>query len=101
MEQTDIFAFAGPGNFEIYLWDNREHSTSYRKRMKLSGGRDNPITLTVPPGIVHAYRNISKNEDGMVLNYPDRLYAGWGKSQPVDEVRHEESEDEFFQDFQL
>jgi dTDP-4-dehydrorhamnose 3,5-epimerase len=53
----------------------------------------------VPPGVVHAYRNISRTERGTVLNYPDTLYAGWGKSEPVDEVRHEVEGDPFFVDF--
>jgi hypothetical protein len=34
-----------------------------------------------------------------VLNYPDALYAGPGRSEPVDEVRHEDERDEFFEDF--
>jgi dTDP-4-dehydrorhamnose 3,5-epimerase len=25
----------------------------------------------------------------MVLNFPNRLYAGEGKKEPVDEIRHE------------
>jgi dTDP-4-dehydrorhamnose 3,5-epimerase len=29
------------------------------------------------------------------LNFPDRLYAGWGKKEPVDEIRHEDQESEF------
>ena len=99
MQQSDIFSFIGPGNFKIYLWDNREHSKSYGKRMILFGGLDNPIAVVIPPGVVHAYRNISRAERGMVLNYPDKLYAGWHKKDPVDEIRHEESEDIFFQDF--
>ncbi len=53
----------------------------------------------MPPGVVHAYRNDSETESGMVLNFPDQLYAGWGKREAVDEIRHEESEDAFFKDF--
>ena len=97
--QTDIFSFIGPGNFKIYLWDNRSQSSTYGKRTVIFGGRDDPITLIVPPGVVHAYRNISKTEKGMVLNFPDRLYAGWNKREPVDEVRHEDSKDSFYRDF--
>ncbi|MHA1344662.1 MAG: dTDP-4-dehydrorhamnose 3,5-epimerase family protein, partial [Promethearchaeota archaeon] len=60
---------------------------------------DNPLQIIVPPGVVHAYRNVSKTTRGMVLNFPDRLYAGWGKKEKVDEIRHEDKEDEFFMDF--
>ena len=35
----------------------------------------------------------------MVLNYPDKLYRGWGKKEEVDEIRHEDKEDEFYLDF--
>jgi dTDP-4-dehydrorhamnose 3,5-epimerase len=54
--------------------------------------------VVVPPGVVHGYKNIS-DRDGMVLNYPDKLYKGWGKKEEVDEIRHEDKEDEFYLDF--
>ena len=98
-DQTDVFAFLGPGSFQICLWDNRRASSSYENRMVFFGGADNPITVVIPPGIVHAYRNISRTEKGLVLNYPDRLYAGWNKKEPVDETRHEVDGDPFFEDF--
>jgi len=97
--QTDIFAFIGPGNFKIYLWDNRLNSPTYRNKMTIFAGLDNPVTVIIPPGVVHAYRNISKKDHGMVLNYPDKLYAGWGKKEPVDEIRHEDRADEYYRDF--
>ena len=99
-EQTDIFAFLGPGNFKLYLWDNRRSSGTYGKKMVLFAGADNPVTVLIPPGVVHAYRNISRVERGMVINYPDKLYGGWQKKEPVDEIRHEEKNDQFYQDFE-
>lgn len=98
-DQTDVFAFLGPGNFKIVLWDNRRESATFGRRKAIYGGSDNPITLVVPPGVVHGYRNISKVERGTVLNYPDRLYAGRDKKEPVDEIRHELQGDPFFEDF--
>ena len=98
-DQTDVFALIGPGNFKIYLWDNRKKSTTYGKRMILSGGVDNPITLVVAPGVIHGYRNVSSSELGMVINYPDKLYAGWDKQEPVDEIRHEDEEGFFYREF--
>ena len=97
--QTDIFAFPGPGTFRIVLWDNRDASPTRGTKMTLVGGVDDPIALIVPPGVVHAYRNTSRAERGMVLNYPDALYAGWGRKDPVDEIRHEVDGDPFFTDF--
>lgn len=98
-EQTDIFAFPGPGNFRIVLWDNRGGSATEGHRTVLFGGADSPLSVIVPPGVVHGYRNVSPAERGLVLNYPDRLYAGPGKTQPVDEIRHEVAGDRFFEDF--
>jgi len=99
LKQTDIFCFMGPGNFRIKLWDNRKESKTYRCCMEIIGGEDNPIRVIVPPGVVHGYKNISKEEDGMVLNYPDKLYRGWDRKEKVDEIRHEDKEDEFYLDF--
>jgi dTDP-4-dehydrorhamnose 3,5-epimerase len=98
-EQTDIFAFIGPGKLEIRLWDNRNGSPTFRNKKTVTGGEGNPVLVIVPPGVIHGYRNISKTDRGMVLNYPDKLYRGWGKIEEVDEVRHEDSEDEFYLEF--
>jgi dTDP-4-dehydrorhamnose 3,5-epimerase len=100
LEQTDLFAFTGPGMFEIRLWDNRKNSPTFGSRMSLTAGEGNPVLVIVPPGVVHGYRNISPAEKGMVLNFPDRLYRGPGKSGEVDEVRHEDRGDVFYLDFQ-
>jgi len=96
LEQTDIFAFIGPGNFLLKLWDNRLNSPTYGHFMEITAGEENPLTVVIPPGVVHGYKNISSAEMGMVLNFPDRLYRGWGKSEEVDEVRHEDEEDSPF-----
>ncbi len=90
-EQSDGFVFLD-GKFEVTLWENRPG----RERVKqvICAGKDNPLFLVVPPGVVHAYRNVGE-QDATVMNYPDQLYAGWGKNNPVDEIRHEEIDSEF------
>ena len=90
-EQSDGFVFLS-GTFEVTLWENRPDSA--RVKQVIVAGGDNPIFLVVPPGVVHAYTNIG-DSDAFVLNFPDRLYAGWGKKEPVDEIRHEEIDSEF------
>jgi dTDP-4-dehydrorhamnose 3,5-epimerase len=97
--QTDIFCFMGPGNFRIKLWDNRKESRSFGYCMETRGGENNPMRVIVPPGVVHGYQNISPSIDGMVLNYPDKLYRGWENKEEVDEVRHEDEKDDFYLDF--
>ena len=44
--------------------------------------------VIVPPGVVHGYKNIGQS-DGIVFNAPNRLYAGKGRIEVVDEIRHE------------
>ena len=95
VDQADFFAWVGPGNFKVTLWDNRPESPTYLNRAEFMMGADNPGTLLVPKGVVHCYRCIG-TEPGWVLNAPDRLYAGEGKRVPVDEVRHEEDPDSPF-----
>ncbi len=90
-EQADGFVFLS-GTFEITLWENRPGKE--RVKQVLLAGAENPTFLVVPPGVVHAYRNVGA-EDALVLNFPDRLYAGWGKQEPVDEIRHEDNDSEF------
>jgi dTDP-4-dehydrorhamnose 3,5-epimerase len=83
-EQTDYFCFMGA--FTLYLWDNRKNSSTYGNKAVIENA--DKLIVTVPPGVVHAYRNCGDTE-GTVLNFPDRLYAGWGKEDKVDEVRYE------------
>jgi len=88
-DQTDYFCFMGPSNFKVYLWDSRPESPSFGSKQVLFAGVDSPMMLVVPPGVVHAYRNVGM-ENGIVFNGPNRLYAGPGKREPVDEIRHED-----------
>jgi dTDP-4-dehydrorhamnose 3,5-epimerase len=91
VDQADCFCFLGPSSFQVYLWDNRPGSPTYRCFETDIVGVDKPMALVVPAGVVHAYRNAGK-EPGVVFNCPNRLYKGYGKKEPVDEIRHEESE---------
>ena len=90
-EQSDGFAFLS-GTFEITLWENRPGKA--RTKRVFTAGEDNPLFLVVPPGVVHAYRNVGAGA-ATVLNFPDRLYAGHGRKGPIDEIRHEDSDSEF------
>ncbi len=88
VRQTDLFCFVGPSTFRLFLWDNRAGSPNLRKRVQMDFGAINPAAVIVPPGVVHAYKNIG-NEPGLVYNAPDCLYKGVGRSEPVDEIRWE------------
>jgi dTDP-4-dehydrorhamnose 3,5-epimerase len=95
VDQADYFCFFGPGNFKVYLWDNRPQSPTYRAREVRVIGADSPHALIVPKGVVHAYRNVSAGP-GLVFNAANRLYKGPGRKEPVDEIRHEEHGDSPF-----
>jgi dTDP-4-dehydrorhamnose 3,5-epimerase len=55
-------------------------------------GEDNPASVLVPVGVVHAYQNVGQAA-GIVTNCPNRLYMGQHKREPVDEIRHEDDPD--------
>ena len=94
-QQTDHFSFVGPGDFKLYLWDTRPDSPTLDYRLTLVVGESNPQAVIVPPGVVHAYKNIS-HIPGLVFNCPNRLYAGRQRQEPVDEIRHEDLTDSPF-----
>jgi dTDP-4-dehydrorhamnose 3,5-epimerase len=92
VDQADLFTFIGPSNFKLRLWDVRPQSPSLGKVMTLFVGEDNPSTVLIPKGIVHAYRNIGQTS-GIVINCPNRLYKGEHKQDEIDEIRHEDDPD--------
>lgn len=93
VEQSDAFVFLD-GEYELYLWENRlEHENGKIEIHRLGGA--NPALVIVPPGVVHAYRNVGDSA-AFVLNFPDKLYAGEGKKEKVDEIRHEDDPESRF-----
>lgn len=95
VDQADLFCFLGPSNFKIRMWDNRADSPTYRNVMTLTAGADNPKSVLIPKGVVHAYRNVGEI-DGIVINCPNRLYMGPERREEVDEIRHEDDPNTIF-----
>lgn len=93
-EQTDTFAFFD-GAFRLYLWDSRADSPTYGHRQIETFGRDRPAIVTVPPGVVHGYRNVG-TAGALIVNCPNRLYGGQARREEVDEIRHEDLPDSPF-----
>jgi len=87
-DQADLFCFIGPSNFKLRVWDNRKDSETFGSMMTMIVGQDNPAAVLIPAGVVHGYRNVG-DIDGIVINCPNRLYAGAGRKEEVDEIRHE------------
>ena len=69
VDQADFFCFLGPSNFKLRLWDNRADSSSYRSVMTIFVGEEEPSSVLVPKGVVHAYQNVGP-VDGIVINSP-------------------------------
>lgn len=92
--QTDLFLFFD-GHFRVYLWDARRQSPTSGHRRRLELGASEKAVVIVPPGVVHAYRNIG-DTDAFIVNCPNALYAGQDKAEPVDEIRHEDLDDSPF-----
>ena len=88
-DQTDLFAFIGPGHYALYLWDIRIDSPTWACKTKIIVGQSNRCSILIPPGVVHAYKNVD-NTPALALNFPNRLFAGPNKNFPVDEIRHEQ-----------
>jgi dTDP-4-dehydrorhamnose 3,5-epimerase len=65
------------------------------KKQVILVGENKPASVLVPPGIVHAYKNVG-TQPGMVVNYPNRLFAGKGKLEKVDEIRYENDQNTNF-----
>ncbi|HOD67047.1 MAG TPA: dTDP-4-dehydrorhamnose 3,5-epimerase family protein [candidate division Zixibacteria bacterium] len=87
-DQSDLFCFLGPSTFRLYLWDSRPGAPSHGRTYRAEFGEHRRALVIVPPGVVHAYKNVGA-VDGLVFNAPNRLYAGEGRREPVDEIRHE------------
>ena len=88
VDQADLFCFIGPSNFKLRMWDNRDDSETFGYVSTVVVGQDNPASVLVPKGVVHAYQNVGDVE-GIVINCPNRLYRGAGRKEEVDEIRHE------------
>lgn len=94
-EQADLFCFLGPSTFKLYLWDNRTSSKTYQNRISVLLGEDDPQSVIIPPGVVHAYKNVG-SDSGLVYNFPNQLFQGPNRSLPVDEIRHEDDPETIF-----
>ncbi|MBU4269157.1 MAG: dTDP-4-dehydrorhamnose 3,5-epimerase family protein [Acidobacteria bacterium] len=92
VDQADLFAWVGPGDFKVTLWDNRQRSLIYANRMECFMGSRNPGSILVHKVVVHCYRCIS-TVPGLV---PQPALCRSGKKTPIDEIRHEDNPENIF-----
>lgn len=96
--QVDHFHFAGPGLFKVVLFDGRENSPSKGVLMEIFAGTNRPTYVKVPTMVFHGYKNVGL-EMGLVVNFPDSLFAGWNKKFKIDEKRYDPHEAYFGYDW--
>ena len=71
-KQADRLAFTA-GEVRVVLYDLRPESPTYRKLNVLDVGASNPVTLTIPPRVVHGVQNRGK-ADVQFINMPTHAY---------------------------
>lgn len=99
-ERIEIFAFPGPGNLTVTLWDNRPDSPTFGEKVSFIAGEKDPLLLIIYPGIVHVVDNSIGNDDALLINYPTTLFKGWGRTEEfTDEIRYENDGSIFWRDF--
>lgn len=70
-DHSSYLGFTGPGEFRLYLWDCRVDSTTHGQRFSTVVGESNPTSVTIPAGVVHAFRNIG-SQAGLVFTFGPR-----------------------------
>lgn len=78
-EHTDQFGITH-GKLNLVLADIREQSSTFGKYVSVVIGRDNPMAVRVPPGVLHGWKALSHG--CMVTNMQTHIYN------PFDEIRY-------------
>lgn len=89
--QTNLLMFLGPQRFLLILWDNRPTSLTYRHMLRRVVGGDQPVSVLLPAGIVHAYQNLAE-EPALSLNFPNQLFRGKQRRAEDEAIRHEQDD---------
>lgn len=82
-QQTDLFVSYKSKMMYMFFDPNQDNKCEY-----FFTDENKIYTIIVKPPIVHAYRNIGKR-CALTGNFPNQLWAGYGKKEKVDEVRYE------------
>jgi dTDP-4-dehydrorhamnose 3,5-epimerase len=71
--QTDYMTVIS-GMLKIVLYDNREKSATKEEINEFFAGVNNPIRITIPPGVLHGFKCISTSE-AIVINTVSEPYS--------------------------
>ncbi len=89
VDQANLLVFPGPQRFQLFLWDNRPTSSTYRHTLRRTVGGDQPLSVLLPSGIVHAFQNVGE-KSALSLNFPNRLFKGERRQTEDEAIRHEQ-----------
>ena len=70
--QTDHFICVS-GMAKVVLYDDREGSSTRGEVNEFFMGDQNPLMLTIPPGVLHGFKGIGLGMT-LIVNVPDQLY---------------------------
>ena len=71
-KQMDVWFFVS-GTAQVVLHDLRKDSSTYKETNVFYMGEDNPILLSIPPGIAHGYRVLG-NKPADLFYHTDQAY---------------------------
>jgi dTDP-4-dehydrorhamnose 3,5-epimerase len=71
-KQTDNFIVL-EGKARILLYDDRKNSPTRGKHMEFIVSRENPMLITIPPGVLHGFEAL-EGEPIFVINVPTEPY---------------------------
>ena len=88
--QSDWFYFMPGTKCQVGLIDDRPTSRTRGVVKLIDITPDDRLSIVIPPGVIHWYKNLSESCMMTVINLPSELYRGFDYKEPVDEVRYEE-----------
>jgi dTDP-4-dehydrorhamnose 3,5-epimerase len=71
-KQTDVW-FVVFGMAQVVLFDLREKSETYQETNVFYAGDDNPLLISIPPGVAHGYKVLG-NEPVGLFYHTDKPY---------------------------
>lgn len=63
-KQWDVW-FVARGMAQVVLYDQREGSKTKGETQVICAGENNPVLISIPPGVVHGYRVLGQEKVGL------------------------------------
>lgn len=89
-KQSDWFYFMPGTMCQVGLIDDRDTSRTKGVVQLIDIHTDECLSIMIPSGVIHWYKNLSESCMMTVINLPSHLYRGIDYKEPADEIRYEE-----------